>query len=73
MVKALSKVIWIQNDLFAKWYVRDGEEFTGDVSATTTSSSTKPTCNGSVAEKSGQSVCPFSGISKEMQGLEVRD
>lgn len=27
LVKALSKVIWIQNDLFAKWYVRDGEEF----------------------------------------------
>ena len=27
LVKALSKVLWIQNDLFAKWYVRDGEEF----------------------------------------------
>lgn len=27
LVKALSKVIWIQNDLFAKWYVRDGEEY----------------------------------------------
>jgi hypothetical protein len=30
LVKALSKVIWIQNDLFAKWYVRDGEDFEGD-------------------------------------------
>jgi hypothetical protein len=30
LVKALSKVIWIQNDLFAKWYVRDGEEFADD-------------------------------------------
>ena len=30
VVKALGKVIWIQNDLFAKWYVRDGEEFLGD-------------------------------------------
>lgn len=28
IVKALGKVIWIQNDLFAKWYVNDGEEFT---------------------------------------------
>ncbi|KAJ8111296.1 hypothetical protein OPT61_g6069 [Boeremia exigua] len=28
LVKALSKVIWIQNDLFAKWYVRDGDEYT---------------------------------------------
>lgn len=27
LVKALSKVIWIQNDLFAKWYVRDGDDF----------------------------------------------
>ncbi|CAE7194221.1 hypothetical protein PTNB73_08658 [Pyrenophora teres f. teres] len=27
LVKALSKVLWIQNDLFAKWYVRDGDEF----------------------------------------------
>ena len=30
LVKALSKVIWIQNDLFAKWYVRDGDEFAED-------------------------------------------
>lgn len=28
IVKALGKVIWIQNDLFTKWYVHDGEEFT---------------------------------------------
>ncbi|KAI5923382.1 Protoglobin-domain-containing protein [Camillea tinctor] len=27
LVKALGKVIWIQNDLFAKWYVRDGAEY----------------------------------------------
>lgn len=31
LVKALGKVIWIQNDLFAKWYVRDGEEYTDGV------------------------------------------
>ncbi|KAH7094298.1 Protoglobin-domain-containing protein [Paraphoma chrysanthemicola] len=31
LVKALSKVIWIQNDLFAKWYVRDGDEFEEEV------------------------------------------
>lgn len=31
LVKALNKVIWIQNDLMAKWHVRDGSEFaTGD-------------------------------------------
>ncbi|KAL7622861.1 hypothetical protein AAE478_006540 [Parahypoxylon ruwenzoriense] len=27
LVKAIGKVIWVQNDLFAKWYVRDGDEF----------------------------------------------
>ena len=27
LIKAIGKVLWIQNDLFAKWYVRDGEEF----------------------------------------------
>lgn len=30
LVRAIGKVIWIQNDLFAKWYVRDGEEFAGE-------------------------------------------
>lgn len=29
LVKALGKVIWIQNDLFAKWQMRDGAEFVG--------------------------------------------
>lgn len=28
ILKALNKIIWIQNDLFTKWYVHDGEEFT---------------------------------------------
>lgn len=27
LVKAIGKVIWIQNDLMAKWHVKDGEEF----------------------------------------------
>lgn len=30
LIKALGKVIWIQNDLFAKWYVRDGEEYAAE-------------------------------------------
>ncbi|KAI0410577.1 Protoglobin-domain-containing protein [Xylaria grammica] len=33
LVKALGKVIWIQNDLFAKWYVRDGDEFVDEAEA----------------------------------------
>jgi hypothetical protein len=31
LVKAIGKVLWVQNDLFAKWYVRDGDEFQADV------------------------------------------
>ncbi|PHH62622.1 hypothetical protein CDD81_6856 [Ophiocordyceps australis] len=27
LIKALGKVIWIQNDLMAKWHVRDGAEY----------------------------------------------
>ena len=27
LVKAIGKVIWIQNDLMAKWHVKDGQEF----------------------------------------------
>ncbi|CAI4215522.1 unnamed protein product [Parascedosporium putredinis] len=30
LVKAIGKVIWIQNDLMAKWHVRDGEEYVSD-------------------------------------------
>lgn len=29
IVKGLGKLIWIQNDLFAKWHVRDGREYAG--------------------------------------------
>lgn len=30
LVKAIGKVIWIQNDLMAKWHVKDGDEFDED-------------------------------------------
>ncbi|OOF95559.1 hypothetical protein ASPCADRAFT_208043 [Aspergillus carbonarius ITEM 5010] len=33
LVRALGKVIWIQNDLFARWRLRDGEEFTEEIEA----------------------------------------
>lgn len=62
MVKALSKVIWIQNDLFAKWYVRDGEEFAkapATFSSLTEESSSKSKVGLSEADKL---VCPFSGM-----------
>ncbi|PWY88207.1 hypothetical protein BO70DRAFT_427032 [Aspergillus heteromorphus CBS 117.55] len=33
LVRALGKVIWIQNDLFARWRVRDGQEFDDEIEA----------------------------------------
>ena len=32
LLRAVNKIIWIQNDLFAKWRVRDGEEFADEMS-----------------------------------------
>ncbi|PWY72371.1 hypothetical protein BO70DRAFT_298025 [Aspergillus heteromorphus CBS 117.55] len=32
LVRAISKIIWIQNDLFAKWRIRDGEEYADEMS-----------------------------------------
>lgn len=32
LIRALTKVIWIQNDMFAKWQVRNGEEFADEMS-----------------------------------------
>lgn len=31
LVTAIGKVLWVQNDLFAKWYVRDGDEFAAEM------------------------------------------
>ncbi|KAH7166427.1 Protoglobin-domain-containing protein [Dactylonectria macrodidyma] len=67
MVKALSKVIWIQNDLFAKWYVRDGDEFTGGKSSDTFSRL------GASNKSEGAGVCPFSGITKSVQEVKISE
>ncbi|KAJ5934375.1 hypothetical protein N7466_003922 [Penicillium verhagenii] len=32
LLRAINKIIWIQNDLFAKWHLRDGEEFADEIS-----------------------------------------
>lgn len=34
LLRAIGKVLWIQNDLFARWYVRDGEEFANEMDET---------------------------------------
>lgn len=32
LTRAVNKILWIQNDLFAKWRVRDGEEYADEMS-----------------------------------------
>lgn len=32
LLRAINKIVWIQNDLFAKWRIRDGEEFADEMS-----------------------------------------
>lgn len=32
IIRAISKIIWIQNDLIARWRIRDGEEFADEMS-----------------------------------------
>ncbi|KAE8375110.1 Protoglobin-domain-containing protein [Aspergillus bertholletiae] len=35
LVRAIGKIIWIQNDLIAKWRIRDGEEYADEMSQMT--------------------------------------
>jgi hypothetical protein len=33
LVRAVNKILWIQNDLFARYHSSDGEEFADEMSA----------------------------------------
>ena len=64
-VKALGKIIWIQNDLFTRWYVHDGEEFTdgmdfGVVEKEGFLHGKKVLDETAEAAANGGSACPFS-------------
>jgi Protoglobin len=72
VVKALGKVLWIQNDLFAKWYVRDGEEFQEQQPEVEIEG--EGMLHGkkvvAVEEEGGcEGGCPFSGIAKGVEDL----
>ncbi|KAF2809787.1 uncharacterized protein BDZ99DRAFT_463544 [Mytilinidion resinicola] len=73
LVKALGKVIWIQNDLFAKWYVRDGDEFAEDIKVPEVEREgylhgKKVVHDGSESESEAESEtgggCPFKGMAR---------
>lgn len=62
VIRAVTKLLWIQNDLFAKWYVKDGEEFADEAEAPEVEAD--GVLNGKrVVEPDEEmpSVCPFSG------------
>ncbi|KAF2013970.1 hypothetical protein BU24DRAFT_424978 [Aaosphaeria arxii CBS 175.79] len=83
LVKALSKVIWIQNDLFAKWYVRDGEEFEDErlvpeIEAEGYLHGKKVVHDGSESESeiedaaSAKGSCPFKGLAMSSASMGRR-
>ncbi|KAK1991400.1 hypothetical protein LX36DRAFT_348778 [Colletotrichum falcatum] len=86
LVKALGKVIWIQNDLMAKWHVRDGAEFAvpgdepdieeegylhGRKVLESESSDGENGDGTAAAADGGRGACPFSGIAAGVEGLKV--
>jgi hypothetical protein len=78
LVKALSKIIWIQNDLFAKWYVRDGDEFqeqvlVPEIEAEGYLHGKKILHDGSESESETEealkgSSCPFASLARDVEG-----
>jgi hypothetical protein len=83
LVKAIGKIIWIQNDLFAKWHIREGVEFAVDDEVIIEeegylhSKKILSDNDGEVAEEPSISVepgvCPFSVMGKGMEELKVEE
>ncbi|KAK5086865.1 hypothetical protein LTS08_008273 [Lithohypha guttulata] len=71
IVKAIAKVIWIQNDLMARWHIKSGDgggEMGDDAQASRSVSSfdsEQQDCLGQLPDEDTRqgSVCPFSGLS----------
>lgn len=85
IVKALGKLIWIQNDLFAKWHIRDGVEFAVQDDEVVVEqegylhgkkvfdSSDEDSEAPGTPTATTPGVCPFSGIVAGVDGLTVKD
>ncbi|KAI0425272.1 Protoglobin-domain-containing protein [Xylaria sp. FL1042] len=79
LVKALGKVIWIQNDLFAKWYVRDGDEFADEAEAPEIEREgylfgKRMLDDLEEEDESGTtSACPFSGLAKGVSAVSLEN
>ncbi|EEP77796.1 conserved hypothetical protein [Uncinocarpus reesii 1704] len=85
LVTAIGKVIWVQNDLFAKWYVRDGDEFADDMEAVAVEregylhGKKMIVGEGSESETDGEAAssatatCPFTGMAKGVSGMHIEE
>lgn len=89
LVKAIGKVIWIQNDLMAKWHVRDGEEYQDEdkevvieeegylhgkkVLDDSDEDASSPAPGSPSRIPRPAGTCPFSGLSKGMDEVKIND
>src|SRR6187402_3655799 len=81
IVKGLGKLIWIQNDLFAKWHVRDGQEYAGHEDAiideegylhgkqVLSDLDSSDTEEMTPTKETG--ACPFSGIVEDVDSIRI--
>jgi len=85
IVKALGKLIWIQNDLFAKWHVRDGCEYASHEEAVIEDEGylhgkkvlSEVDSNSGDEEATTPTkpagVCPFSGVVSGVEKINIVD
>ncbi|KAF2808827.1 uncharacterized protein BDZ99DRAFT_389174 [Mytilinidion resinicola] len=68
IVTAFGKLLWIQNDLFSKWFVKDGEEF----GESNTKLQYEAAIKGGKADDfvgfgGERTYCPFSGVARTLK------
>jgi hypothetical protein len=68
LVQAWSKLFWIQNDLFAKWHIRDGDQY--DQQSSRATKLNADTSFSPMKDDEGRPAqCPFSSMAK-LEGKE---
>ena len=87
LVKALGKIIWIQNDLMAKWHIREGvDEFAVDDDEIEVEeegylhgkkivggSDEEEVDPGTPTRTACVGTCPFSGMGKGMEDMKIEE
>ncbi len=82
LVKAIGKIVWIQNDLFAKWHIREGVEFAVDDDLIEEEGyvhskkilSDSDEGEGAVSSSTLEpGVCPFSAVVNGIEELRVEE